>query len=388
MPIFKRKALDVTQPAHRQEKVVPVLPAKTLLGNSEHQALIGEIRSLIDLPEDQFELLCQGFLDRFAEFVQLLPTKPNARLGTLLNQALLRGVNCLHYLLDNHGEVDVLECYALFTAAVLYDVAYVLTHQRVFITEEGGKHIADWVFSRGSLHKQSAQWYKIFPYKRDFSRLRDPVVVLLAQQILPPEGYDWITSHWRVFIEWLDALCQTGLKGMRFNFILDIIRFEKEELFIDELPEIHVDYKEPTDTVVADEFFLWLERELDDEKIKLGDVDPDLYVLADGVFLDSRVVDRFSKYYNCPSTVVWFQIGNCLGIAKQSGQDFRFDQFFGARGKGLLSTGHAQVKGLYLSNDFVKTSGAVNSHVTLQGSAPARDYQVTLQQSIKPTSKK
>jgi hypothetical protein len=343
------------------------------------------------LPDEDFELLYQGFLNRFAEMVQLVPVKPSARLGTLLNQGLLRGINVLHYLVENHKDADSLECYALFTGAVLYDVAITLTKQRIFVTEKAGTHISDWVFSRGNLREQAAQWYKIFPYKASFNRLRDPITVLLAQQILPLEGYEWITSHWSVFVDWLDLLCQASdMHGKRFDKILDIIRMQDdEELFLERLPEVEVELQEPEDTVVADEFFQWLDREIEEEKLKVGEVDPDLYVFEDGIFLDSRVIDRFSKYYNSPSTVVWFQIGNCLGIAKQSGQDFRFDQFFGARGKGLLkSSGQQEVKGLYLSKDFMTSKGAVNSGIKLQGQAPSRNYAVSIQKVQKPTSNK
>jgi hypothetical protein len=392
MPIFKRNPADhIELPSFQQGKVIPVLQARALLGSPGHQSLIDEIRVRVGLSNDEFEVLYQGFLDRFAEFVQLMPVKPTARLGTLLNDGLLRGINCLHYLVENHKDADDVEYYAMFTAAVLYDVATSLIKQRVFITEEGGTHITDWIFSKGNLREQSAKWYKIFPYKASYVRLRDPITVLLAEQIMPPEGYRWITSYWSVFVDWLEVLCQTGeIRGIRFEKILDIIRMhEEEELFLEHLPEIDVDLKEPEDTLVADEFFKWLDREIDEDKLKVAGVDPDLYVFHDGIFLDSRVIDRFSKYYNSPTTIVWFQIGNCLGIAKQSGQDFRFDQFFAPRGKGLLQAGGQQaVNGLYLSNDFAQVKGSANLQVKLQGSAPSRDYQVTLQQFSQLQAKK
>jgi hypothetical protein len=309
MPIFRKKPADIELPSYQQGKVIPVLPAHVLLRSSGHQALIQEIRQRAALPEEHFEVLYQGFINRFAEFVQLIPVKSNARLGTLLNEGLLRGMNALYYLVENHKEADSLERYALFTGAVLYDVAIILIKQRVFITQKEGTHIADWTFSSGSLQEQGAKWYKIFPYRASFSRLRDPITVLLASQILPKEGYHWISSHWPEFVDWLELLCQIGgLGGKRFNKILDIIRSHEETQYIEHLPEIEVELHQGQDTMIADEFFQWLSRELDEEKLKISDVDPDLYVLQDGVFLDARVIDRFAKYYHSPSTVVWFKI--------------------------------------------------------------------------------
>lgn len=389
MPIFRKKPISVDLPSYRQGKVIPVLSAEQLLHSPGHQALMGEIRSLTELPHDQFELLYEGFVHRFAEFVQLIPTKPNSRLGTLLNRSLLLGVNTLHYLLENHRDADSLERYALFTAAVLYDVSNTLTHQRIFITEKAGSHIADWVFSQGSLREQRVQWYKIMPYKANFSRLRDPISVLLGQQILPKEGYEWITSHWSVFVDWLDALCQTGLEGKRFNLILDLIRHEHEELFLEHLPDIEVDVVEPEDTVVADEFLQWLGQEIEDEKLKVGGVDPEVYIVDGGIFLDSRVVDKYAVLFNSPGSVVWQQLENCLGLSKKGGSDFRFDQFFGNRGKGLLQSGQANsVKGLYLSNDFTHAKGAVSAHVNLREKTASRDFQVAVKNTIKPTANK
>jgi hypothetical protein len=385
MAIFgRKKTQNIELPSYHQGKVIPVLPAKVLLRSPGHQALIDQVRLMSALPNDQFELLYQNFLNNFAEYVQLLPVKATARLGSLLNLSLLYGVNALHYLTENHDNVDSVERYSLFTAAVLYNVEASLIHQRVFITEKGGAHLADWVFSRGSLWDQSAEWYKLFPYRANFVRLRDPVVMLLAKQLLPVEGYDWITSHWSVFVEWLDALSQTGLQGMRFNFILDIIRFDEQDLYLDHLPEVEVEVEESEDTLIADEFFQWLEREIEEDHLRIDEADPDLYLLDDGVFLDSRVVDRFSKYFNSPTTIVWFQIGNALGIAKKSGQDYRFDQFFGQRGKGLLGKGQVNINGLYLSNDFLQVKGRVDPNVRLKGRAPSRDYEVVLGNTVRP----
>jgi hypothetical protein len=371
--------------------VIPVLQARVLLGSSGHQTLIEEVRLRSGLGKKDFERLYEDFLNRFAEFVQLIPVKSNLRLGTLLNEALLRGINSLHYLVENHKDADELERYALFTAAVLYDVAIVLLNQRIFITEENGIHRADWVFSQGDLRNQDAKWYKIFPMKASYTRLRDSVTALLAQQIMPPEGYRWITTYWAVFVDWLDALCQTGgVQGKRFNKILDIIRLHEDELlWLEKLPDIAVDLKEPEETLVADEFFRWLDREINEEKLKINGVEPDLYVLQDGLFIDSRVIDRFSKYYNAPSAVVWSQIGNCLGIDKKGRQDFRFDQFFGARGKGLLQTSsQSLVKGLFLSNDFVQINASPHCQVTLQVGRPARNYPADLKLIQQPTSNK
>ena len=329
MAIFRKGPLiEADLPTHSHGKVIPVLSASELLSSPGHQALLEEVRKLVEQPDDEYDLLYHDFICRFAEFVQLIPVKPSARLGTLLNQGLLRGVNALDYLRKHEKSADDLECYALFTAAVLYDVANSLIYQRVFLTEKDGRYDESWKFSQGSMPAQGAKWYKLFPYKANFSRLRDSICVLLAEQILPADGYEWITRHWSVFVEWLDALSQTGAKGRILSFILDIIRHEDEEqLFLTHLPETSIEPLEAEETHMADKFFEWLDKELEEENIKVSGVDLDLYAFEDGYLVSSTVVDRFAKQFNFPHSVVWKQIENCLGIDKKSGQDFRFDQF-------------------------------------------------------------
>lgn len=379
MVIFRKTPLlDTKLPRYSYGKLIPVLSAKQLLSSPGHQALLEEVRNRVEQPDDEYQLLYHDFICRFAEFVQLIPVKPNARLGTLLNEGLLRGVNALDYFRKNERDADDVECYALFTAAVLYDVANTLIHQRVFITEKDGSYEQSWKFSLGSLRKQSARWYKLFPYKANYSRLRNSVCVLLAQQILPADGYEWITRHWSVFVDWLDALSEGGAKGRILSHILDIIRHENEEqLLLTHLPETTVQPIEAEETFMADKFFEWLDVELEEENLKVTGVDLDLYAFEDGYLVDGTVVDRFSKQFNFPHSVVWKQIENCLGISKKSGHDFRFDQFFGSGSttKGFLGEQKAQAKsGLYISKDFIHVKGAAVTQGRLRAQVQSRDF--------------
>ena len=373
MPIFRKTPFaDKVLPTYSLGKVIPVLSARELLGSRAHQAVITQLRQMVDLPDDEFDALYLRFLERYAEMVQIIPRKANATLSSLLNLGLLRGINALHYALESDMEMDAVEQYALFTAGVLHEIAAILSKQAVSITEKGGTFLSAWEFSQGSLHAQGAEWYKLLPYKTNYTRLQDPLTVLLAQQIMPADGYAWIARYWSVFVDWLDALCLQNLEGSRFNFILSKVPLEEEFWLIVDLPDVDVVIADATDTILADTFFEWLDNQVERDELKTEGADPDLYLMNGGVFIDSSVIDRFSKYYNSPSTIVFFHIGNCMGIAKKSGQDFRFDQFFGGK-SGLLQSGRTLVKGLYVSDKFLSAKGSTRT-VALQGKAPSREF--------------
>ena len=95
----------------------------------------------------------------------------------------------------------------------------------------------------------------------------------------------------------------------------------------------------------AEQFLRWLQEQVKKEEIKINEKNSSAHKLKDGVVIDiETLAKKFSSIYSdkFPSWTVIVQQFNSLGIAKMSGSDYKFEQFFGKKAI-LGSGGHASM---------------------------------------------
>ncbi len=345
-----------------------VKTASELLSAQSYQVLMDKVDSLADMPAEYCHASYHIFVRRFAEFVQALPKTINSGLCGVLNAGLLRAVKVLQYTVDEFDDITPLERFAVFSAALLRDVASVYTQYQVAIVDENGKVQSFWDPMQGPLTQvPDAKFYKLFPFRINYTRIKDPITAMLATELIPPTTYEWLTDDRSVFVDWLDALFATGLKGGRLSHILDVL-YDDESLLplLDiELPDHDVELLDAPETEITERFLVWLHEQLEEGELKTAGFDAELHVIEGGAFIEARVLDKFARLYDFPNTVVFHQLGTLMGVAKKGGADFRFDQFFkgGDNASSLMAQAKVTVKGLYVSDKFVS---AVASKVQLQ----------------------
>ena len=319
--------------AYKPGKRIPVFSAQSLLADKKHQFFIQQASELSALPREHFDAFYKVFIHRFVEFVQVLPTQNSDPLCGLMNEGLLRGINVLHQLIIKYKHATPLERYAVFTAAVLGDVANAVVNQKIFITDEQGAFVKEWRPFEGSLtDDKEAEYYKIMPLSSTYYRLRYAITPLLARQLLPKKGFEWISGDMRIFADWLDALRGEDAEGAgRMAHTLQLFR-TKPEGFIDSLPAITVNLEESSETKYGDAFFEWLKEGLANGSIKVNTSDANVHVMSEGVFIEKAGI--FKQYIdlhgNLPVNMfsVFQQFGNLFGLTKLSGNDYRIDQLF------------------------------------------------------------
>lgn len=312
---------------------LPVFNAHALLANRQHQFLIERLSELSLLNVEQHEELYTVFIHRFAEFVQVLPKKVDESLCGLMNEGLMRGINVLHQFLTTHADTTPLERYAIFTAAVLMDVAAVMTNQKIFITDEEGNFVRHWEPFMGALTEDSeAEYYKMMPLGTYYQRNSQAITALIAQQVLPRKGFLWLASDAKIFADWLDALLANEGEGTgRFTHTVQLFKHNALEGLISSLPAVNVVQEESPATTHADAFMAWLKEGLTTKQIKVNTSDAGVHVTAQGVFLDKPAIfKQFIDLYNVPVNMfsVFQQFGNLFGLTKLSGADYRIAQLF------------------------------------------------------------
>ncbi|AAO90105.1 helicase/relaxase domain-containing protein [Coxiella burnetii] len=314
--------------------LVPVFSAAGLLKNGRYQFLLQQIETLSLLPTEQYAQLYEALVYRFVEFVQVLPIRLDEPLCSLMNEGLLRGVNSLNHYIQNHPEATPLERYALFSAGLLLEVAHAVVNQKIFITDEEGNFIKQWnPFSGPLIDDVETKHYKIMPLSSYYQRNIPSITPILVRQLLPDEGFLWLTSDMRVFSDWMQALRDDeGEGGGRFEHVLQLFKHKNIDGLFNTLPALPVNLQDSPATAHADAFLNWLKEALATNQIKVNTSDAGVHVIPEGVFLEKTGIFKqyIDLHVNVPVNLftVYQQFGNLFGLTKLSGIDYRFEQLF------------------------------------------------------------
>lgn len=310
--------------------ILPVLTASDLLAAGRHHILIEQVRSISGLPDDYFDSLYFTAIQNFAEYVQVLPLLAHAPLSSLLNHSIARAIIALkNFVLEQGKQVDPLLNYAVFTAALLIDIDKLVINQKIVIVDENGLFVDDWRPFEGALVGRGS-YYKIYPIAPIYQRLQQTIKPLLARQVLPELGFQWIVSDPIVFAEWLDALRDDDSQGGRVGRALAFIKLDDVINLEDSLQPIEVDPLHSKDTELGEAFFNWLKNAIENNDIKVNTADAAVHIVNEGVFLERKLFKQFADICNAPvhMNAVFTQFGNLFGIAKKGGYDYAFDQYF------------------------------------------------------------
>lgn len=206
-----------------------ILSANELLEKQRHH--VNLVEELAGTTHYHFDRYYFGLLTRFTEFVQQFPSSEahhHAHPGGMLDHSLEVAVTALKlrqaYLLppgsppeDINHKRDVWT-YAVFTAALLHDLAKPAVDQIVTVFDASGEHSWCWDPWAGNLTDDPrACWYRVeFAPKRQY-RLHEKTSLLLVNRIIPAEGLSWLASDREAFSAWLSCIAgdmaQAGVIG-------------------------------------------------------------------------------------------------------------------------------------------------------------------------------
>ncbi|MFP3554110.1 MobH family relaxase [Paraburkholderia sp. SIMBA_049] len=196
-----------------------VLDHTTLIGMTRMEEALTHIRDSLGFTPLSFGGDVQPLLQRFAEFVQLLPASEShhhAQPGGLLVHLLEVAQYALHFRdgwrlpVGASSEDQLLHTarysYAVLVAALLHDIGKPVTDLRVELVV--GHQTRPWVAIAGSMNDQGGTWYRVdFPGagERDYgAHARLPIVLL--QRLVPAATLIWLGQYPPVLKELNDYL--------------------------------------------------------------------------------------------------------------------------------------------------------------------------------------
>ncbi len=216
----KLKKKPITEKIALQKNATPILSTDDLLSSEKRQHVLTDIRTLMNLPEDEYNRIFLRDIHSFASFVQNLPETERsfyASLGGMIDHALERASLSLFlartYLLpegstlSSVSEEEMLWVYAIFTASLLLDVGKIPTRHIVTLTDKDGNAIEAWQPFAGPMQINDNITHYIFGFSDDPNdHLRWLITPLLARQIISPEGFNWLASNEEVLQAWIGLL--------------------------------------------------------------------------------------------------------------------------------------------------------------------------------------
>jgi integrating conjugative element relaxase (TIGR03760 family) len=240
------EALKTRKENHEQKKVVsqdavPILSADQLLSTEKRQQMISDIQGLLNLPEEEYKKIFLKAAENFAEFVQNLPETERsyyAAIGGMLDHGLERAslslFLCRTYLLSEEvtlasvSEKEMLWVYAVYTAALFFDIGKIPTKHTIHLTDEAGDTLKVWMPYEGSMTRENASHYAGSFSEDPHDHMRWMVTPLLASIIIPKEGLLWLASDPDVFNAWLGLL--SGEDQRQVGSILTVIPLADAQL--------------------------------------------------------------------------------------------------------------------------------------------------------------
>lgn len=254
----------------REDIIFPVVSAHHLLSSIKRQNIINSIKSSANLPsEEHYELLYQNLLEKFAQFVQILPVNNEAKLSSLLDEGLLRGLFVLQVmqqeqqkntLEDEANEFDPADVYVAFSAALLFDIARAIEDRTVVISEEDGGFLHIWnPYIEGSMPLEDG-YYRvrrgggISPWSSRRS------IIALAIKVMPEIGLNWIYQDPYLFNIWIALLSDdkegAGNFRLYFDRALELLNDLKQKEAIQYQDDVKE--KKAKENELAERFLRWL----------------------------------------------------------------------------------------------------------------------------------
>lgn len=328
-PLTRRAARNA--PIETQ-RVYPVLTAELLLKRRIRRKVMDEVRVTCGAPIEYFNALYKQLIENYVEFVQNLPIPNNFRITRIDRQMYLASLalslrepyllagSLLNRATDNE---KALWNYVIFSGLLLSRLGQLVTQYKVCLCDEKGVFLKEWEPFVGAMHEQGS-YYKIRSIESGSSPVDSQFNVMLARQLMPEEGYNWIASVPEALEQWIQSLDDSGERdagtlSARFFVVMRSWLAQRQEflegefieafeLYLENLEDTYdyseeleedlplTEVKEPLETLTGERFYQWLRRGIHDKSLTVNEKDSAVFMTKQGVLLlHPKTFEKFIK---------------------------------------------------------------------------------------------
>lgn len=202
----------------------------TLLGLNKRQTLVEDIKTHMNWPESEFKQFAHPVLEHLINYFQQLPESqinfyghPGGMLDYTLNRCEAAMAIFKGYLLPDeqggYSEIQRLWQYALYSAALLKGIGKLWLDFTVKVYDDKGYFLSDWNPLLESLASKGSHYQYHFT-KNLNENFRRRLNLLIARQIMPVAGFNWIASNAEVLAAWLALLHEDPYSAGTLGMVL------------------------------------------------------------------------------------------------------------------------------------------------------------------------
>jgi hypothetical protein len=376
-----------------ERNIFPIVTPEQLLTSLQREKILNDIKNIINVPPEVFESLYKELIYNFVKFVQILPVNNEAKLGSLMDEGLFRAFFALQTQKQETvtEEPSPLMVYVIFSAALLFDIGFVIHNRTVNIVDKQGTFINNWQPHLGAMQKGS-NYYKIRRGGGMQPWLCRRVATLFARQVMPEIGFNWIAGDPVAFNIWLTLLGneREGIESLklyidRASELLEEIKL-KQELFIITDIDIH----EAKEVLLGEEFLEWLEQGIAAGTISVNKPNSNVHVIQDGatkIFI--RIPEIFQEFSDKnpkrPNANVVLEQFKKLGFLKLIDGDIKTERYIFTSGKTTSATFQTNAQQIssrisLFKDSFIKVEAAGKAETAAQVATNAA--QETVQRNL------
>ena len=204
------------------------------------------------------------------------------------------------------------------------------------VCNKRGIFLKEWQPIIGESLFDVASYYKVRESLNFTNKMCNLITPILAQKIVPDIGMICIRENPELLVAWLSILSHDENADDDLSSNFKIYNRKFYESGKRRLGKVMVDFDIIEGLIAGEAFWKWLKESLKDKKIEINKEGGFVHKVNGGLFIDyQELAKKFCSIYSdkFPSWTVVVRQFNSLGVAKLSGGDYKYEQFFGNRGK-------------------------------------------------------
>lgn len=280
------------------QMVYGVLSAEALLSAKTIQTALEELPSIINLSPEYYKSLYEDLLSNFAHFVQILPTENKTGIASIL----INGISRSCYVIKVHKEQtddphNHMKNYVIFSATLMMEVGKVIDDRQVTVCNREGECLSPWNPFEGPMTNWG-QYFKLREVGGMPKRYFQSINALLARQLMPSMGFNWIAEHPRMFHVWLALLGGTIPEMDGLSYITEVVKkWHALDLENQGFHYPNVLESQPSEgTALGEALLAWIKAQLAGNLLTVNEFDSMFQMTEQGLFVQTPAVfDAFIK---------------------------------------------------------------------------------------------
>lgn len=326
-------------------KIYPVHSGRSRLNMPVFKDVCSMFKQLTVVPDDLFGETYKKLLASYSEFVQLIPEHEDMPSHSMLGNSLKRSFAMTQSFIekmkiregDRFHETDRGSrwIFAVFSSSLLFRIAKLFVDKQISLCDQKGVFICHWPYYHKSLLAYG-KYFKIRHMPAASSDVVSDLSIVLAKQLMPDCGFNWIAEDKNVLIHWFKALNILDEMFSVHQMGLDVEAIMRSVDLYFETKDEHVVVK---DQLLGEEYWEWMLEQIDLHKGQ-WQIDSDGLGVVDGelLFDVDRYIEEFAKVKGVSSDKVKTQLG-VSGLVSMQGADFFYKSLQRLGSSGLSSTG-------------------------------------------------